>query len=174
MEPMLGPITMRAGQVMNGFPRHITAAGHAVGAPMAIHLVIVGGESGDDVKNDEGNVIRSPRPMHPDWVRSIRRQCETLGIAFHFKQWGAWGLDEVGDRCVFDDGSHLPNLEPEGKNGDGAVRIRRMPGKSAGHLLDGKEYRAFPRRGCPHDTDGDGDCHICTRSGGCAHPEAKR
>ena len=40
-----------------------------------IHLVIVGGESGPGA-----------RPMHPDWVRSIRDQCGAAGVAFFMKQ----------------------------------------------------------------------------------------
>jgi protein gp37 len=42
-----------------------------------IHWVIVGGESGPGA-----------RPMSPDWVRSIRDQCERASIAFFFKQHG--------------------------------------------------------------------------------------
>lgn len=45
--------------------------------------VIVGGESGS-----------SARPMHPEWVRSIRDQCKGASVAFHFKQWGAWAPGE--------------------------------------------------------------------------------
>jgi protein gp37 len=26
--------------------------------------------------------------MNPEWVRSIRDQCISAGVAFHFKQWG--------------------------------------------------------------------------------------
>lgn len=36
--------------------------------------VILGGESG-------------PRPMHPDWARSVRDQCAAAGVSFYFKQW---------------------------------------------------------------------------------------
>lgn len=42
-----------------------------------IHWVIVGGESGKD-----------GRPMHPQWARSLRDQCQGAGVAFFFKQWG--------------------------------------------------------------------------------------
>ena len=42
-----------------------------------IHWVIVGGESG-----------MQARPMHPDWVEGIWRQCDEQDIAFFFKQWG--------------------------------------------------------------------------------------
>ncbi len=44
-----------------------------------IHWVIVGGESGPNA-----------RPIHPDWVRSLRDQCLAAGVAFFFKQWGEW------------------------------------------------------------------------------------
>lgn len=43
---------------------------------------IVGGESG-----------HGARPMKPDWVRRIRQQCDEQGVAFFFKQWGAYGMD---------------------------------------------------------------------------------
>lgn len=56
--------------------------------------VVVGGESGTGA-----------RPMHPDWARSLRDQCEAAGVPFFFKQWGEWanlpaaGLDvwSIGD-----------------------------------------------------------------------------
>ncbi len=47
-----------------------------------IHWVIVGGESGPRA-----------RPMKPEWVHNVKRQCEAAGVAFFFKQWGAWGAD---------------------------------------------------------------------------------
>jgi len=42
-----------------------------------IDWVIVGGESG-----------RGARPMRPEWVLSIRNQCQAAEIPFFFKQWG--------------------------------------------------------------------------------------
>ena len=47
-----------------------------------IHWVIVGGESG-----------KQARPMQQSWVTNIKQQCDRAGIAFFFKQWGAWGSD---------------------------------------------------------------------------------
>lgn len=47
-----------------------------------IHWVIVGGESG-----------HKSRPMKPEWVINIKKQCEAQGVAFFFKQWGTWGSD---------------------------------------------------------------------------------
>ncbi len=49
-----------------------------------IHWVIVGGESGPRA-----------RPMKKGWVLSIKQRCEQQGVAFFFKQWGAWGEDMV-------------------------------------------------------------------------------
>ena len=49
-----------------------------------IDWVIVGGESGNKA-----------RPMYKEWVLNIKKQCETEGIAFFFKQWGTWGEDKV-------------------------------------------------------------------------------
>ena len=46
--------------------------------------IIVGGKSGPKA-----------RPMRADWVRSIQRQCEMLGVPFFFKQWGSYGDDGI-------------------------------------------------------------------------------
>ena len=43
----------------------------------SIQWVIVGGESGPGA-----------RPMEPDWVRQIRKQCLAHSVPFFFKQWG--------------------------------------------------------------------------------------
>lgn len=50
-----------------------------------IDWAIVGGESGP-----------TARPMAPDWLRSIRDQCLTAGVAFHFKQWGGVNKKKAG------------------------------------------------------------------------------
>lgn len=50
-----------------------------------IHWVIVGGESGPRA-----------RPMNPEWVESIHRQCQRHGVAFFFKQWGGVRKDKTG------------------------------------------------------------------------------
>ncbi|MBI3976991.1 MAG: phage Gp37/Gp68 family protein [Chloroflexi bacterium] len=68
-----------------------------------IHWVIVGGESGPDA-----------RPMGLDWARSIRDQCETLGVSFFLKQLGGV-LDKRGkDRAVLDGQlwRQMPSLTP--------------------------------------------------------------
>jgi protein gp37 len=70
-----------------------------------IHLCIVGGESGHHA-----------RPMHPDWARSLRDQCQAAGVAFHFKQFGEH--DAGGNRVGM---------------------------KRAGRILDGREWNEFPK-----------------------------
>jgi protein gp37 len=50
-----------------------------------IDWVIVGGESGPHA-----------RGMKPEWVRSIKRQCELSEVVFFFKQWGGTRKDLTG------------------------------------------------------------------------------
>jgi protein gp37 len=50
-----------------------------------ISWVIVGGESG-----------AGARPMHAEWVRSIRKQCKESHVSFFFKQWGGVRKKEAG------------------------------------------------------------------------------
>jgi protein gp37 len=52
-EPLLGPLDLR------------------LWLGSGLEWVIMGGESGT-----------RPRPVHPDWVRSIRDQCQTAGVAY--------------------------------------------------------------------------------------------
>lgn len=75
--------------------------------PGEIHWVIAGGESGPGA-----------RPMHPDWARALRDQCQAAGVAFLFKQWGEWASD-----------SHV---------------VARVGKKAAGRRLDGREWNEFP------------------------------
>ena len=49
--------------------------------------VICGGETGPGA-----------RPIHPDWVRSLRDQCQAAGTPFFFKSWGEWAEHKVGKK----------------------------------------------------------------------------
>lgn len=92
-----------------------------------IDWVIVGGESGP-----------SARPMHPQWVREIRDRCVDAGVAFFFKQWGAWRPYERGDdvsprRTFCDD------------LGTGTLVSMHKAGKhAAGRELDGRTWDEMP------------------------------
>jgi len=112
-----------------------------------IGWLIVGGESGDGA-----------RPMHPDWARSLRDQCQAAGAPFFFKQWGEWlPVDHVDlynplhwrlkqESALSVTGSTYPikgwrSSTPESER----VRLlRRVGKKAAGRLLDGVEHSEFP------------------------------
>ena len=73
MEPLLGPVSFE------GLFANSSNPADGTNALEALDWVIVGGESGPNA-----------RPMHPDWVRSLRDQCDAVDVPFLFKQWGAW------------------------------------------------------------------------------------
>ena len=52
-----------------------------------INWVIVGGESGF-----------IPRPIHPEWVRDIQKQCFDNNVPFFFKQWGGKNKKKAGNK----------------------------------------------------------------------------
>lgn len=79
--------------------------------PERIDWIIVGGESGPGA-----------RPMHPDWVRSIRDQCKAAEVPFFFKQWGEWKLSWMA----------------------GEYQWMRVGKKAAGRLLDGRTWDELP------------------------------
>ena len=111
-----------------------------------IDWVIVGGESGPGA-----------RPMHPDWARSLRDQCEAAGVPFLFKQWGEWapGSGDFG-RGSFQtaavsstgtvvDGGYEKAGYPKGASAaDGWAMVHRAGKKAAGRLLDGRSWDGFP------------------------------
>lgn len=108
---------------------------------LALHWVIVGGESGPKA-----------RPMHPDWVRSLRDQCAAAGVPFLFKQWGEWcprGPESFGYPSV--DGVPRVRLTDAGQNGQNLasrggndVWMNRAGKKAAGRHLDGVTHDGFP------------------------------
>jgi protein gp37 len=86
-----------------------------------IAWVIVGGESG-----------HGARPMHPQWARSLRDQCQAAGVAFFMKQWGAWA---PYDGEWIDAGM---TVYPDG------AAMQRIGKVAAGRLLDGREWSDVP------------------------------
>lgn len=91
-----------------------------------VQLVITGGESGSGA-----------RPMHPDWVRSLRDQCVAAGVPFFFKQWGEWSPGP-GFAC--------PDAIPRGgwHHFDPECSMRRVGKKAAGRLLDSRTWDEMP------------------------------
>lgn len=109
-----------------------------------IDWVICGGESGPNA-----------RPMHPDWVRNIQKQCKEQGVAFFFKQWGefcppyAMRNVERSFKTVYIFKNGVFDMSEQGadlfvnKYGDYAV-MNRVGKTKSGAILDGKEYKEFP------------------------------
>lgn len=109
-----------------------------------IDWIIVGGESGPHA-----------RPMHPDWVRSLRDQCDAAGVAFLFKQWGEHLPEFDRDRDdpdwrVCDEWARKPGrwinaAGGQGFHGDRVHYAHRVGKKATGRMLDGVEHNGFPR-----------------------------
>lgn len=151
IEPMVGPVDLNDLVLRDGNPGEAHYSAIESDVPVEddeewkcakIHLVIVGGESGGKA-----------RPMNPNWARSIRDQCVESGVAFHFKQWGEWGIADMlaggdlgGDmrrgtvQIVKLDG------EPDGHFRKGDAMMRRVGKKVAGRLLDGRTWDEMPAR----------------------------
>lgn len=106
-----------------------------------IGWVIVGGESGPGA-----------RPMHPDWVRNIQKQCQEQNVPFFFKQWGEYR--PIKNSIEYENTNEVVWITKD--NRIAVCKTNRVPmtmaaamirvGKSkSGAILDGKEYKEFPK-----------------------------
>ncbi len=93
--------------------------------------VIAGGESG-----------HKARPMHPDWVRSLKDQCEAANVPFFFKQWGEWIDIDNGYDCINE--SEKVFIKHTFGSAYTSHDVYKIGKKKAGSILDGKEYKQFP------------------------------
>lgn len=119
-EPLLDPIDIR--WAFHKYPEN-----HPFKIKAGLDWLIAGGESGP-----------SARPMHPDWVRSLRDQCQAHDIPFHFKSWGEFCWPEQMPEETFrhvDAQVNLAGIPEE------SYRVGR---KAAGRMLDDREYLEFP------------------------------
>ena len=146
MEPLLGPVTLRNLPIGNrraqlGFPAEHDRFDVLMGSNK-IDWVIVGGESGPGA-----------RPMHPDWVRSLRDQCAAAGVPFLFKQWGEWAppaklddLRSLGDMMRAGKAIHVygPGRGHDGHFRKGDDHMLHIGKKAAGRLLDGVQHDGLP------------------------------
>jgi protein gp37 len=78
--------------------------------------VVAGGESGPQA-----------RPVVPNWIRSLRDQCNRNGVPFLFKQWGEY--------------------RPTGEIRGGSQVLQRVGKRAAGRELDGRTHQEFPTAG---------------------------
>lgn len=103
-----------------------------------VDQIIGGGESGPNA-----------RPAHPDWFRATRDFCAANGIAYFFKQWGAWAPRGECDRKAemvmardslwLSQGAHfdIPDC-------DYGTLMWNVGKKAAGRLLDGVRHDGMP------------------------------
>lgn len=163
-EPALGPVDLRRIKIpRRDFPagairpiqqtvevdalagRRITDMGIEYAGGPRLDWVICGGESGPKA-----------RPMHPDWARSMRDQCQAAVVPFFFKQWGEWQVasranGHIGGNMP-DEGSRYTWLGIDGRTqnpsshglGDDAYAMARVGKKRAGRELDGQIHDEIP------------------------------
>ncbi len=81
-----------------------------------ISFLVCGGETGPHA-----------RPLHPDWVRSVRDQCQTAGVSFFFKSWGTPRFPNIDISDWVSAGYNPIDIRSRGNN-----------------ILDGREYKEIP------------------------------
>lgn len=133
-EPLLGPL-----EIQNYLNK--------LGRCNALDWVIVGGESGP-----------GSRPMHPDWARGLRDQCQAAGVPFFFKQWGDWAPGECAksspsgtektasyyaDSWAF---SKITRKQSEELHRDDEPTLYLLGKRNIHHSIDGEMHNAMPER----------------------------
>ncbi len=150
IEPLLGPVDISrmltlhkgvhwgSGDKCPVTPHHFCYCSRKNCHP--IDWVIVGGESGP----------LGARPMHPDWARSLRDQCNAAGVPFFFKQWGEWAQESERNVDREIKGALLKVTQSGETYGictaspDVYAWMRRVGKKAAGRVLDGRTWDEFP------------------------------
>lgn len=159
IEPLLGPVDLSAGYLPcpnadNSIMDPETGVYECcrqcdytgLTGEFGVDWVIVGGESGPEA-----------RPMHPDWVRSLREQCQSAGVPFLFKQWGEWREPLEGEKydTTMGRAQRVPAFivaktgtvhcfQNDQTANDGRVMLH-VGKKKAGRLLDGVTHTEFPK-----------------------------
>lgn len=137
--------------VFNPKREHYTSRNDQTGS--GIDWIVAGGESGPKA-----------RPMHPDWVRSIRDQCVSAGVPFFFKQWGEYAdltnaspternkstsdqiIDISGEvlGAGYRDGKKSKGIVAPGWKQRGGAWMGKVGKAIAGRKLDGREWNEYP------------------------------
>lgn len=155
IEPMLGPVDLDIIIIKEGphSVRHFSSLEcdvdveddtHFHGA--VIEAVVLGGETGP-----------SSRPMHPDWVRFVRDQCQSASVPFFFKQWGEWApaTEDYGvigsvmpesDRKFTWIGHDGKTKSPSSHGLKNAFAMAHSVHARTFRLLDGREHNDLPWR----------------------------
>lgn len=90
--------------------------------------VICGGESGKEA-----------RPLHPDLVRSLKKQCEEESASFFFKQWGEY----IEESQITNDAQYKGQTYSLMTAGE--LTFWKCGKKLAGKAIDGNQRVEFPR-----------------------------
>lgn len=92
--------------------------------------VVAGGES-----------TSNARPMHPEWIRSLRDQCKETETPFFFKQWGEWS-------CYDHPAAGVVHVQLDGKflnvPTETSQSMKRVGKKLSGRELDGVIHDEYP------------------------------
>lgn len=142
VEPMIGPVRL---------PDEFLSLGKQA-------WCIVGGESGPGA-----------RPMHPDWARDLRDQCNAACVPFLFKQWGEYrpaeSVQEATQQPVvvpFAPGAsvasgcfHMPHqvesmLDGKGRFAATNCAMVKLGKHRAGRILDGRTWDEYPTPEAAH------------------------
>jgi len=162
-EPLLGRVDLK--NLGTGYLKRDALSG-MLGGPGGIALtkdhlpsidwVIAGGESG-----------HGARPMHPEWARALRDQCQAAGVPFFFKQHGEWepsapvyqdedaegnqdritapreiAMENTGSIAVHEE--FIPGFDHQPRPENNPWIMARTGKKAAGRLLDGREWNEIP------------------------------
>ena len=160
IEPMLGPLDLtpflpiapkgeihHTDQYLEKEGRSFPQQGEMSEGQRGLSWVICGGESGS-----------AARPMHPDWVRSVRDQCQAAGVPFFFKQWGEWlpaAQNNVNENLsakreniisMSAEGDYGPYFKTDYMVDDRNYKtIAKIGRKAAGNLLDGVKHEEYAK-----------------------------
>lgn len=126
-EPLLGPVDLD-GYI--GSELQLSDYDFDIGD--GVDWVIVGGESGPKA-----------RPMHPEWARGLRDQCQAAGVPFHFKQWGEYSpvFNDVAFELINSKGQKPGLYEGDWRDYQSMYKVGK---KAAGRLLDGRTWDEMP------------------------------
>jgi protein gp37 len=140
VEPGLGPVSFRwLGKIKQGLNTEYDGL-------KKLDWVICRGETGPYA-----------RPMHPDWVRSIRDQAVAAGVPFFFNSWGEWAPGSDYRKkilCVYNDGRTVKFTKEAILRGEflsktphnqcNPTLMSRVGKKAACRLLDGQTWDEVP------------------------------
>jgi protein gp37 len=108
------------------------------GREEALDWVVGGGESG-----------KGARPMHPQWARDLRDQCDAAWVPFLFKQWGHWAPQPAERPTIAQTASFSMGEDGAGVHWRRGTEMWPVGKKAAGRQLDGRTHDGYPevRRG---------------------------